>query len=270
RRLRVALGVRVALPIRRALAVLAVQLVLARLQVVGAAGQRIQALLLAQLLQQLQAPLELLEHVLVLLGQRLERLLHRATIHLLQRLLHALHGILELLRLDVLHDLAHLSELRLELLLERLALGGLLQALAHVARGVVHLLRHRLLAVCGLLHLLRALERRTLPALGLRLALEPLGRLLRPARLLRRLLARSRPPLLPLLERRVEIGERGKADAILAAGGAAARARPRVVERHQAEDAALARQERQRGGVPARGRPGLPRLVVERGQRLRV
>src|SRR5262249_21736509 len=92
----------------RLLAVLAVQLVLARLEVVGAAGERVQALLLAQLLQQLEAPVQLLHHVLVLRLQLRQRLLHGAAIHLLQRLLHALQGILELLRLDVLQDLAHL------------------------------------------------------------------------------------------------------------------------------------------------------------------
>src|SRR6185503_19531061 len=152
---------------------------------------------------------------------------------------------------DLFDQLAQLLELARELLVERLALGGLFEALAHLLRRVVQLLRQFLLALERALQLLAALE--ALRALRLRtrlLARQLVERLLQLLRLLGDLLERVLCGLLLLVHVVVEIGERGEAE-LERRTHRASRPRDRVVvEQLEAERRALARQQRERGRVP--------------------
>ena len=241
--------------------------VLLGLQLRRAPGERLETLLLPQPLQQLERALEVPQQLLVLALQVLQARLRRAALRVLERLLQAAHRVLELLRLDLVHDLGQLAQLARELLVEGAALGGLLEALPQLARGLVDLAGEVLLAVERALHLLLPLEgARTAGGRRGRLAGQLVERLLQLLRAVRHLLERALHRILVLVQALVQLGERGEAQLV---GGARRHPAPvrRVVEELEAEARALPGQQTQRGGVPARGGAGLARLAREARER---
>ena len=81
---------------RRALVALAVELLLKRLELVGALRQRLELFFLAQLLDQLHRALDVGQHLLIVFAPPRQVVFERALVELLQRFLHPLERLAEL------------------------------------------------------------------------------------------------------------------------------------------------------------------------------
>src|SRR5262249_48478462 len=149
-----------------------------------------------------------------------------------------------------------------QILIEGVALGGLFEALLELIRRLVDLLADVLLPRQRATHLLAALERirRRLVRTGL-LPRHLLERALQVARLVGGLLERLLGAGLRLVDLVVHLGQRGEAQLEALALGAIAA----VIQQHEAKRSALARQQPQRRGIPARADPRLARLAIEAG-----